>query len=275
MIKTDSCVQRPIVRYFGGKWVLAKWIISQFPKHRVYVEPFGGGGSVLLQKERSYAEVYNDLDSEMTNLFEIARDRGSELKDKIYYTPFSRADFMQSYKPTPDPLERARRTIIKSYMGFGGNAISQVTGFRSNSNRSGTTPAHDWKNYFSALDGIIERLRGVIIENRGAISCMEQHDSEYTLHYVDPPYVHETRGKNRYRLDMTEKEHIKLAEFMHQAKGMVVISGYNCQLYEDLYKDFLRVEKRAFADGARERIECLWLNHAVEAKQEQNELFTS
>lgn len=102
--------------------MLAPRIIEHFPEHRCYVEPFGGGGSVLLRKPRSYAEVYNDLDGEIVNLFTVARDRGDELVRLLELTPFSRDEFQQSYEPTDDPLEQARRTIARSFMGFGSNA---------------------------------------------------------------------------------------------------------------------------------------------------------
>lgn len=100
---------RPILRYHGGKWLLAPWIISHFPEHRVYVEPFGGAASVLLQKGRSYAEVYNDLDGEVVNLFRVVRDHGHELLQKLHLTPFSRVDFMDSYKRSTDPIDQAWR----------------------------------------------------------------------------------------------------------------------------------------------------------------------
>lgn len=85
-------VKRPLLRYHGGKWKLAPWILRHLPPHRVYVEPFGGGGSVLLQKPRSYAEVYNDLDGEIVNLFRVARERGEELAQAVELTPFARLD---------------------------------------------------------------------------------------------------------------------------------------------------------------------------------------
>ena len=86
----SSVVARPILRYHGGKWLLAEWIIGHFHGHRVYTEPFGGAGSVLIQKPRSYGEVYNDLDGEIVNLFRMVRDRGDELRRLLQFTPFSR-----------------------------------------------------------------------------------------------------------------------------------------------------------------------------------------
>ena len=84
---------RPILRYFGGKWVLAEWIISNFPPHKVYVEPFGGAASVLLKKPRAYAEIYNDLNDEVVNVFKCARDNGQELRRLLKLTPFARVEF--------------------------------------------------------------------------------------------------------------------------------------------------------------------------------------
>ena len=196
---------RPLVRYHGGKWMLAPWVIAHFPEHRCYVEPFGGGGSVLLRKPRSYAEVYNDLGGEIVNLFRVARSRGEELARLVELTPFARTEFAESYEPADDELEQARRTLVRSFMGFGSNSLHQKSGFRANSNRSGTTPAHDWMNYPDALRMTIQRLRGVVIENRDAMACMLHHDSPQTLHYCDPPYVFSTRtdAKADYQHEMT------------------------------------------------------------------------
>jgi DNA adenine methylase len=256
---------RPLIRYHGGKWRLAPWVIQHFPPHRVYVEPFGGGGSVLLRKPRSYAEVYNDLDGDIVNLFQMARDDGERLARVCELTPFARAEFEESYQPTDDPLERARRTLIRGYMGFGSaGATGQPTGFRANSNRSGTTPAHDWMNYPDCLRQVIQRLRGVVIENRDAVACMRQHDGPQTLHYVDPPYVHDTRSLRTrapaYRYEMTDGQHELLSSALRTLSGMVVISGYRCDLYDDLYAGWPRIDRLAYADGARERIESLWLS---------------
>lgn len=268
-------VERPLLRYHGGKFLLAKWIISFFPDHRCYVEPYGGAASVLLQKRRSYAEVYNDLDSEIVNVFKVCRRSGSDLIESLRMTPFSRDEFNLSYESTEDSFEQARRTIIRSFMGFGSaSASGKKTGFRSNSNRSGTTPAHDWMNYSDALPAIIDRMRGVVIENRDAVEVMKQHDAITTLHYVDPPYVLSTRYLQEktscYNFEMTDTQHEVLIYELLQLKGMVILSGYDNELYNDMLP-WRKVYKKAFADGAVERKEVLWLSPNINSG---DDLFT-
>lgn len=268
-----STPTRPIVRYHGGKWMLSPWVIANLPPHHVYVEPFGGGGSVLLRKPRSYAEVYNDLDGEIVSLFRVAREHGDRLVEQLRLTPFARTEFQQAYVPTDDPMEQARRTVVRAFMGFGSNAHNKTTGFRSNSNRSGTTPAHDWANYPDALKGIVDRLQGVVIENRDAFTLIPQHDSERTLFYVDPPYVQSTRNKgDDYRHELTDDQHASLSTLLRSLKGMVVLSGYPSAMYDDLYAGWVRVDRKAHADGARDRIESLWMNDAANAMQSQQRL---
>lgn len=273
--------QRPVMRYHGGKWTLAPWLISLFPQHRVYVEPFGGAASVLLRKPRSYAEVYNDLDGEVVNVFRVLRNPESalRLRELIELTPFSRVEFLGAYRQTEDPIEGARRTIVKAFMGFGSAAITSrgqittaegmeqfnaPTGFRSNSNRSGTTPAHDWRNYPNGIPQYVERFRGVVIESRDANQVIATHDSQTTLFYVDPPYLAETRDKGSdYRHEMTERDHFDLADTLRSVAGMVIISGYPSPLYEELFAGWIRIERTHHSDGAGKRTEVVWMNQSA------------
>lgn len=271
-------LKRPILRWHGGKWKLAPWIISVLPPHRIYVEPFGGAASVLIRKPRSYAEVYNDLDGDVVSLFQVLRDpeAAERLVQFVELTPFARDEFNEAYQPTDDPIERARRLLIRSFMGFGSNGhnVKAKTGFRANSNRSGTTPARDWMNLPDAIRAIIERFRGVVIENRDASEVMAAHDGPATLHYVDPPYLPETRSlanpydlKYRggmYAVEMDKADHIALLATVRGLTGMVVLSGYRATLYDDALSDWRRVDRDAFADGARKRVESLWLNDAAQ-----------
>lgn len=267
---------RPALRYHGGKWKLAPWIIGHFPPHRVYVEPFGGAASVLLRKPRSYAEVYNDLTDDMVTFFRVLQDPRSarKLAQLLYCTPFARSEFLAAYERTTDPIECSRRLCVRAYMGFGSASTydKHVTGFRASSKRSGTTPAHDWANYPDAMLAVAERMRGVVIEHRDAVEVIAKHDGPETLHYVDPPYPHSTRTFKRraagqvYAHEMTDDDHRTLALALRGCRGMVVLSGYPCDLYDrDLFPDWQRVSIGTFADGAKPREEILWLNPAAAA----------
>lgn len=277
-----SAPTRPVLRYHGGKWRLAPWIISHFPPHRVYVEPFGGAASVLLRKAPArLVEVYNELDGEIVNLFRVLRDPSlsGRLREAVALTPFARDEFGLSYKADADPVEQARRTAVRAYMGFGSDSASGAqTGFRANGNRQNGHPARDWTGYPHALSFVAERLRGVVIENRDAIDCMRQHDAPTTLHYADPPYVPDTRSVHTrrtgrgYRHELTTTDHETLAAALHDLQGMVVVSGYDSDLYASLYRDWRRSEKATHADAGSDRTEILWLNVACVAALESNSL---
>lgn len=273
---TDEAPRRPALRWHGGKWLLAPWIIRHFPEHRVYVEPFGGAASVLLRKPRSYAEVYNDLDGDVVNLFRVLRDppAAERLVDIVRKTPFARDEFRGAYDISEDPVEEARRLIVRSFMGFGSDGFNREvrTGFRAASNRSGTTPAHDWVNYPDSLRSVVNRFSGVVVENKDAAAVLKQQDGPKTLHYVDPPYVPSTRSdKSRktggkyhaYRHEMDDEDHAALLALLGTLEGTVVLSGYPSPMYEDALRGWRRVEKAALADGALKRTEVLWIKSAA------------
>lgn len=270
----------PVLRWHGGKWLLAPWIISHFPKHRRYVEPYGGAASVLLRKEKAFAEVYNDLDDDVVNLFDVLQqpETAHLLIDMLELTPFSRTVFDRSYQPSEDPAKRALNLIVRSFMGYGadGHNDAAPTGFRANSDRSGSTPAMDWSRYPDRLRQIVMRFKGVVVERRPAMEVMARNDNETTLHYVDPPYLQSTRSKahnssrKNYRHELTDQDHEDLLTFLRTLSGFVVLSGYPHPMYDDMLTGWQRETRRTLADGARPRTECLWINpaaqDAIEAK---------
>ena len=266
----EQTPRRPVLRYHGGKWRLAPWIIEHFPDHAIYTESFGGAGSVLMRKPRCKGEVYNDLDGEMSNLFRVLRSPASRvrLQRMLEATPFARDEFAASYAPAEGEVEQARRTVVRSFMGFGSDSASGAqTGFRAKTWANSAPASRDWGNYAPALASFGERLRGVVIENRPADAVIRQHDGPQMLHYVDPPYPHQTRSKHvtrtgkGYRHEMSAEDHESLAEVLNGVDGFVVLSGYACPLYdEDLYRGWPRVTRRALADGGQARTEVLWIN---------------
>jgi DNA adenine methylase len=263
-----NALSRPALRYLGGKWRLAPWIISQFPAHRVYVEPFGGAASVLLRKPRSNGECYNDLSGDLVNLFTVLRAPAdaARLCELVRLTPFARTEYDLAFEQADDVVERARRLVVRSYMGHGSSAATseRSTGFRASLvNRSGALPAGDWTTLPAALAAIAERIMGVVIENRPALQVIERYDAPDALLYLDPPYLPDTRSSKRkgdkafhsYAHEMT----------VQRLKGKVVVSGYPSALYEQGLEGWVRRERSAHADGALDRTEVVWLNPAAAA----------
>lgn len=257
---------RPILRYHGGKWRLAEWIISHMPKHRIYLEAFGGAGSVLMQKPRVFGEIYNDLDGEVVNVFRVIRDedQASRLAELLRLTPFARAEWRLAYEPSDDPIERARRTICRSQMGFGSDSCNanRGTGFRSNANRRGTNPATDWSRWPDEVRTFVERLRGVVIEQKDALAIFADHDGPATLHYVDPPYMGETRScpTRGYAVNLDDDGHARLAEVLMGLEGYVIVSGYRTPLYDRLFAAWPRVDREVTVFRQAKKTESLWLS---------------
>jgi DNA adenine methylase len=275
--------KRPVLRYHGGKWQISEWIIEHFPPHRIYVEPYCGAASVLMRKPPSFAEVINDVNDDIVNLFRVLRDpwKAEIFRQQLENTPWARTEFWDAYEPVDaaDMVERARKMVVRAYMAFGTTGQRKNrSGFRGKGERKNRTGINDWVNYPDSLAAVTNRLRGVLIENRPAIEVIKQQDDIETLLYCDPPYVHSTRTTIRwpsdndkcYAHEMKDADHEELADVLHRCKGMVVLSGYHSKLYDRLYKGWKFFEKRAIADGAKWRTEVLWLNaRAVEGLRQQ------
>ena len=262
-------ITAPVIRYHGGKFRLASWVLEHFPPHKCYVEPFGGAAGVLIQKPRSYAEVYNDLDGDIVNLFRVLQGEHSSqrLIELLTLTPYARAEFELAWQPAEEPVERARRLIIRAQMGFGSAGASKgIKGFRIDSARAYGTAQHLWQRYPEHLAAICQRLTGVLIENRPATEVMLAHDAPETLHYVDPPYMPNTRAKGRYyRHEMSDREHAELLDTLKTLRGMVVVSGYPSDLYKtdlDTWTMNTTSSRISAGRGGSTRQECLWLNPA-------------
>jgi DNA adenine methylase len=276
MSNATNDIRRPVMLYHGSKFRLAPWIISNLPDHKNYVEPFGGGGAVLLRKHPSYHEVYNDLNEEVVNVFRVLRnsEKSEQLKRKIELTPFSRTEFDQSYEPDGNDVERARRTIVRSFMGWGSKAIGHRTGFRASCRESRSTEVDAWNNYPEKIMKFAERFKQVLIESKDALEVIKEQYGPDTLLYLDPPYVMETRNsRHQYQEEYTHDDHRELHELLESIEGMAVISGYRCDLYDDLYDDWERKDKKSRTQANGCSIESIWLNPAAQENQAQKSLF--
>lgn len=267
---TNGAPTRPILRYHGGKYRIADWVMAFLPPHKVYVEPFGGAASVLLSKAPAPTEVYNDLDSRVVTLFRVLRDetKAAELARRLSLTPFSREEYEGwCYADPADDIDAAHQIVARGFMGQSSKGIWQRSGLDTRVNPDG---------YCSRINALratpeaclqaAKRLASVLIEHDDAIAVMRRHDRPDALFYCDPPYLTpEGRGTRIYTHDFSQDDHRALAETLLGLQAMVVLSGYPSDLYADLFAGWERHERKHMADGGRERTEVLWLNQACVA----------
>jgi DNA adenine methylase len=260
----------PVLRYFGGKHRDAAKIISNFPPHEIYCEVFGGGASVLLQKTPAEFEIYNDLSSDVTNFFQVLRDRQDELIRAIELTPYSRGEWKKSFEIADDPVEAARRLYVRSWQSYSADAIAyKKSGWRFQYRKhEGFNNVVANFNRVEHLWGLANRFKQVQIENDPAITVIERYGrNPNCLIYCDPPYVHSTRTESsNYLYEMSDDDHKKLAESLHSTKAMVVLSGYNCELYRELYKDWQLIQWISQVNGKKvSAVESLWISPSCSA----------
>lgn len=268
----------PPFAYFGGKQRMADDIVSLFPEHGHYVEPFGGGLSVLLAKPMSRMETVNDLDGDLMHFWRMLRERPEDLARACALTPHSRAEHALSRdRDVPDDIERARRVWVALTQGRGGQLVR--TGWRHYVAPGGTSmgmPGY-LAGYVERMAAAAARLQHVSLECRPALEVIEHYGRDRdTLLYVDPPYLGATRGSSHsYRHEMRKPdEHIDLANALSAAVATVILSGYSSPLYDDLYSGWHHVRLAAFTgqgnhspNGKGQRVEVLWSNRPLAAPE--------
>lgn len=267
--------------YYGGKSRLAEWVISHFPPHACYVEPFGGSAAVLLRKDPAAAEVYNDRNLWVVNFFRVLQDpvMREELKDRLSVTCYSRAVFERERRRIaagepagPPSVEAAWAFFVVARASYSGHVgIKRTPSFASSpSSRRGR--AITVSRFLSSIDGlapVAARLRDCVIECVDAIHCIRLYDRPDTLFYIDPPYL-ETRVDEAYYHSV---DHDALVAVLTDIRGMAVVSNYPNAVYERLESNgWVRVDRsysRYAGNGRRtptrpETTESLWINPACQ-----------
>lgn len=256
----EKRIDRPALHYLGSKWAISPWVIQHLPVHTTYVEPFGGGAAVLLRKDPSPVEVYNDLDHAVVSFWRVLRSRPHELIAQIEGTPWAREEYRLAFEPCDDELEAARRFFVRCWMSYMG-ATERPTGWRANArSKNGHVPF--WGREERLLV-ISERMRSVQFECDDAIKVISRFDGPGTLHYCDPPYMPDSRSSGQgYTCELSTEAHHALLEVLLGLKGKVVISGYPSDLYERELEGrrWRRVERESRTrDPRARRTECLWI----------------
>jgi len=206
----------------------------------------------------------------------VLRDQRDALIEAIGLTPFSREEFERAISEPVEglsDLERARRFYVRARQVRTGLAQTASAGRWAHcrlTSRAGMAGAVSrWLGSVEALPEIAQRLLRVQIENDTAVNVIKRYDSKETLFYCDPPYPHSSRGdSNAYRYEMTDYEHIELAKVLKKVKGKVALSGYHCDLLDDLYGDWIAIEAPAktIHSVKTERVEVLWVNYDIKVK---------
>jgi len=252
---------KPILKYPGAKWNLAPWIISHFPAHQHYVEPYFGSGAVFFNKQPARHEVINDLSGDVVNLFRVIREDGERLAALIEMTPWARAEFELCGNRGSTDLESARRFIVRCWQGHSQDAINNRPGWKNKGVHGGGSTVEIWDKVPARVRSLALRLKRAEIDNRPAIEIIARSDSTDTLIYADPPYVLGTRvHKEYYQHEMTDADHALLLDALDAHPGPVVLSGYHCALYDERLRHWHIREKQAQAEKGNTRTEVLWLN---------------
>lgn len=259
--------------WYGGKFSHLDFILPHLPEDAIhFCDVFGGSAAVLINRKPAQLETYNDLDSELVNFFETLRNQGAKLIKAISLTPFSREELIKACHPEPElsKLERARRFYVRARQTRTGLAQTSSEGrwahcvLTSRASMSGAVSR--WLGAIDGLPEIVQRLQRVQIENAPALEIIERYDTEETLFYLDPPYVHESRNDSKaYGHEMTDAEHIELAELLHSIKGRAVLSGYRSRLYDKLFAEWTRLDAslKTCNSSKGKRQESLWLNFDI------------
>lgn len=270
--------------YYGGKQRHLNDILPLLPACDHFIDLFGGSGSVILNREPSPIETFNDLNSEIVNFFRVLRTHSDQLITQLTFTPYAREEFYQAWEPAEDPVERARRFFIRVTMDISKAGQKKNRSFSTNATFDRSNFCYAPWNVISKVKGlpaVIDRLRSVQIENRPAVEVVRKYDRKNTLFYCDPPYLPETRTSHQdYVHDMTLDQHRELAHTLNQCVGMVALSGYETNIMDDLYppnrwkKHRFKMRRLPMSKSGRRRCqEVLWTNYDPSVITGQTRLF--
>lgn len=253
---------KAIIKYPGSKWSIAEWIISFFPEHHSYLEPFFGSGAVLFNKPRSDIETVNDLDGNVVNLFEWIKKDPEKLAHEIYWTPYARQVYEDAFALVPeDSFQKAVNFYIRLNMGHGFRTNGEKVGWKNDvQGRERSYASQDWCNLPEKVMQAAERLRGVQIECRPAVDLIQRFNYPNVLIYADPPYVLGTRHGKQYRCEMDDQGQNDLIDVLLAHKGPVILSGYDNVLYNGRLKGWYREETTCYSQVCSKKRECLWMN---------------
>lgn len=254
---------------FNGK--LAKWIISLMPPHTHYVEPYFGGGAVLLNKDpEGVSEVINDCNGELMNFWNVLATTPDRMLRALWGTPFSEVAFDNAVKDLADndAVRRATAFFIRCRQSRQGLQKDFATLSRNRTRGGMNEQVSAWLSAVEGLPDVHARLKRVVVLCREARDVIIQQDGQQTCYYLDPPYLHETRVTTKgYKHEMSPEDHVLLLQTLKQIKGKFLLSGYYSELYHNYAvgngwkRHEFEIVNNASSAGVKEiKTECVWTN---------------
>lgn len=257
-----------ILNYPGSKWNITTQLVELIPEHHSYLEPFFGSGAVLFKKPYSNIETINDIDHDVTNLFQCIREQPDKLSRLVMTTPFSREVYDQAYdeeNKSDEPCDKALRFLTKCWQGHGFRSNGYKVGWKNDVvGRERAYALQNWYNLPGCIIETAERLRRVQIENKPAIEVIERFNYENVFMYVDPPYLLGKRAGKQYKHEMTDADHEVLLKKLLQSRAKIMISGYDSDLYNEYLNKWEKKQFSSCAEYGRTRIETVWMNYRAD-----------
>lgn len=217
---------RTPITYYGGKQGLSGRIISMIPKHRIYCEPFFGGGAVFFAKGKSEIEVINDKNEMLINFYQICRKKFNTLQKMIQCSLHSESDFLKAKdiynkRIESNDIEKAWALWILSHECHAANFHG---GWRYCNGTAGTHLGRVLRiKREEFTDKLSDRLCEVQISCRDALKVIKNRDSDETFFYLDPPYPGASQG---HYYGFSEKDLADLLMLISELKGKFILSNY-------------------------------------------------
>ena len=240
------------------------------PEHIHYVEPFFGGGSVLLNKPaEGVSEVVNDVHHELTNFWRVLQDetKFEKFKRIVEAMPFSQVEWNDAHEKSHSSIREAVNFFVRCRQSRAGKFDCFATLSRNRTRRKMNEQASSWLTAVEGLPAVAARLKRVVVMCDDAVKVIHSQDGDNTLFYLDPPYVHESRvTTSDYDFEMSTDQHTDLLEAVSQCNGNVLLSGYPNELYDRYLKDWNTVDieidnKASNAKRKPIKIERIWMNY--------------
>lgn len=257
---------KPVLKYPGSKWRIAKEIVQLIPEHHAYIEPYFGSGAVFFSKDASHIELINDLDDNVPNLFKCIRDCPDELAGFIAAVPYARYEYERAFSEVnteKDSLKKAADFLVTCWQGHGFRTNGYRVGWKNDvQGRERMYALRNWYHLPEVILETAERLRCVQIDNRPALEVIKRFNYPNVFMYIDPPYILGTRTAKQYRHEMADADHEELLDILTKSNAKIMISGYESEMYNRALKGWEKMQFRSNAEYGGNRVETVWMNYS-------------